>query len=137
MCGSWASWRRSNLLVLIFLGVFKKIRVQLGGGGGGYWKMTQNVTVGEGGLELNTWQILSTRYLERIWFRTNFFFKKMIYVKYKSKISFTFLNFWVSRGGGGVLDFYTYFLKGLLENDTDCNKGRGGLKWSKNLTRIF
>ncbi len=31
------------------LGVINKIRVQMGGGEGWYFKMTQNVTVGEGG----------------------------------------------------------------------------------------
>jgi hypothetical protein len=29
-------------------------------------------------------------------------------------------------GGGGVTDFNTYLLRGVLENDTECHKGGGG-----------
>ena len=34
-----------------------------------------------------------------------------------------FLNVWVSKGWvpGWVLDLNTYFLRGILENDTDCD----------------
>ncbi len=32
------------------------------GGGGGYWKMTQNVTMGEGGIGVKHVVIISTRY---------------------------------------------------------------------------
>jgi hypothetical protein len=42
----------------ITLGVIQKIRVQMGGRGGGYCKMTQNVTVGGGGY----WSLTRVKY---------------------------------------------------------------------------
>ncbi len=40
-------------------------------------------------------------------------------------------------GHGGVMDFNTYLLRGVLQNDTDWHKGGGGVLNSPKIKHVF